>query len=423
MAERAAGAAVRRAAPLAIKLTWGLADQVLSSATNFALGVLVARAASASELGAFGVAYVVYSLALGASRALASEPLVVRFSAGSDEQWASGVASSTGTAVAIGTAVAVPTLVAAGLTSEPLSGALVVLAIALPGLLLQDAWRFSLFARGAPGGAVANDLLWAGLLVPGAVVLEVTGATSLRWLMAMWALAGWASAVLGRAQTGVAPRPRASRRWLRSQGDIAFRFFGEFTVSSGATQLSFFAIGLVTSLRELGELRAGQLVLGPLNILFLGAGLVAVAEVARHVQRSPGRLTEIALLVSALLTVGTLGWAFVAGVVPTSVGERVLGENWSAGRSLLVPLAVSAAGFALSYGAMTGLRALAAARESLRARILDAVATLSFAVSGAALDGARGAAYGYAVAGCARVPNWWWHLRRARRRSAAPEAS
>ena len=58
-----AGSGVRR-------LGWGLADQSLSSLTNFALAVLVARQVSTAGLGAFGLAFTTYTITLGATRAL-----------------------------------------------------------------------------------------------------------------------------------------------------------------------------------------------------------------------------------------------------------------------------------------------------------------------------------------------------------------
>src|SRR3954447_19034939 len=64
-----AGGGVRR-------LGWGLADQGLSSMTNFALAILVARSVSTSALGAFGLAFTTYTITLGATRALCHEPLI-----------------------------------------------------------------------------------------------------------------------------------------------------------------------------------------------------------------------------------------------------------------------------------------------------------------------------------------------------------
>jgi hypothetical protein len=87
-----------------------------------------------------------------------------------------------------------------------------------------------------------------------------------------------------------------------------------------------------------------------------------------------------------------------------------------------VPLTISILGYALAYGPMTGLRALAAAPASLRARIFDSTALLLMSTVGAATAGATGVAWGHAVMGCLRVPNWWWHFRKARREYSAPRA-
>ena len=64
-----------------VRFGWGLADQLLSSATNFLLAVLIARTVGARDLGAFSVAYATFTFSLGAVRAIAAELLVVRHSA------------------------------------------------------------------------------------------------------------------------------------------------------------------------------------------------------------------------------------------------------------------------------------------------------------------------------------------------------
>jgi O-antigen/teichoic acid export membrane protein len=394
---------------------WGLADQVFSSLTNFLVGLLVARAVGPREFGAFGLAYATYTLALGASRALAAEPLVVRFSAGSHDQWRSAVGGATGTSIVLGAIVGTSSLFVATLTGGPLRSAFALLGIALPGLLVQDAWRFAFFALGRGDRAFWNDFVWAAVLFPGAALLLSSGKASMPALMAAWAIAGWTAAAVGLAQARVRPKPSRALWWLREQRDLAFRFFSEFVVSSGATQLSLFLIGGLATLADVGDLRAGQMILGPLNILFLGTALVAVAEAAKLLGESPAKMDRAIRMVSALLTVGTVVWATVALLLPDSLGKVLLGRNWAGGRIVLVPLAISAIGSALSYGPMTGLRALAAARSSLRARVFDATSTVVLSVSGAAVAGATGAAWGYAIAGCLRVPNWWGHLRGARR--------
>ena len=52
----------------------------MSSITNFAVNIYIARTLGAVQYGAFSLAYVTYAFALNASRGLATDPLLVRFS-------------------------------------------------------------------------------------------------------------------------------------------------------------------------------------------------------------------------------------------------------------------------------------------------------------------------------------------------------
>ena len=56
----------------------------------------------AVQFGAFSLAYVTYAFALNASRGLATDPLMVRFSGTDLPTWRRAVASCTGTATIVG---------------------------------------------------------------------------------------------------------------------------------------------------------------------------------------------------------------------------------------------------------------------------------------------------------------------------------
>src|SRR5262249_36619482 len=114
-----------------------------------------------------------------------------------------------------------------------------------------------------------------------------------------------------------------------------------------------------------------------------------------------------------LLVTGVLAWGAVLLFLPHAVGEAGLRANWDEARALLPALLVSLVGYASSFGAVIGLRSLAAAKRSLRARFIDGVFTGGFGLSGACLDGARGVAWGYAATGCLRSMNAWWQFSRA----------
>jgi O-antigen/teichoic acid export membrane protein len=148
------------------RASWGLGDQALSSLTNFALGAVVARSVSPESFGAFTLAFATYLLVLGLSRAVSSEPFVIRFSAVSDREWARGVASSTGTSILVGIVGGIGCAIAGILTTGNVRGSFLALALTLPGLMLQDNWRNVFFARRGGAQAFVKDLVWAVVLFP-----------------------------------------------------------------------------------------------------------------------------------------------------------------------------------------------------------------------------------------------------------------
>ena len=77
---------------VARRFGWGLADQAMSSVSNAAVSFYVARELGATQFGAFSLAYVTYSFALNASRGLATDPLVVRYSNADPAAWRRAVA-------------------------------------------------------------------------------------------------------------------------------------------------------------------------------------------------------------------------------------------------------------------------------------------------------------------------------------------
>src|SRR5580658_5062286 len=84
------------------RLSWGVADQGMSSLSNFAVNIYIARTLGAVQYGAFALAYVTYGFALNASRGLATDPLLVRFSGTDIPTWRRAITRCTGTASAVG---------------------------------------------------------------------------------------------------------------------------------------------------------------------------------------------------------------------------------------------------------------------------------------------------------------------------------
>ena len=171
---------------IAHRIRWGLADQALSSLTNFVLGIVVARTVGLTEFGAFGLAFTGYLMVNGVSRAVTGQPLLIRYSGVATSVWRRGAAAATGTAAVIGFASAIGALLIAMASDGALSAAFLALALVLPGLMVQDAWRFAFFADNRGRDAFINDLVWAIVQISAYIIAIALGRGTVFWAVIAW---------------------------------------------------------------------------------------------------------------------------------------------------------------------------------------------------------------------------------------------
>jgi len=403
---------------MARRLSWGLTDQVVSSLTNSFVTIYIARELGAVQFGAFSLAYVTYSFALNASRGLATDALMVRFSGTDLATWRRAVAGCTGTAAVVGAASGACVVAAAAALHGTIQAAFLALGLTLPGLLLQDSWRYSFFALGRGSQAFVNDVIWAVALLPALFLLRATGHASVFWFVLAWGLAATVAAAAGPVQARVVPRLSDTRKWLSRHRDLGFRYLAEGTSGSAAGQLRSYGIGLILGLAAVGYVGCATTLMGPITILFLGMSLVTIPEAARIIRHSPRRLTPFCLLVSGGLAVAGIAWAAVLLIaLPRGFGEWSLGAIWRPTYPLVLPQALAVVGQAAGAGAAAGLHGLGAAKRSLRVALYSSVAYLACSLAGALHGGALGAVRGTALATWIAALLLWWQLRAALRES------
>jgi O-antigen/teichoic acid export membrane protein len=392
------------------RVSWGLADQAVSSLTNFAVGITVARSLGAEEFGVFSLAWVTYGVVLNISRGLSTDPLTVRFSGVPEPRWRDGALRASGTALLTGVATGVALALTGIVLGGAVGGALVALGAVLPALLLQDAWRFGFFAAGEGRRSCANDLVWAVALVPG-MAMAVRAGTVEAFVLA-WGGAAAVAALFGAWQVRSWPRVGGARSWFREQRDLGLRYLVENVSNSGGAQIRMYGVGAIAGLAAVGTIRGAELLLGPFLAVLMGLTLVTVPEAARVLARSPRRLPQFCLL----LGVGQVGAALIWGaglllLLPAVVGEWLLGDVWATASALIVPATLTVMGASMCTGAAAGLRALGAARRSLRAQLIASAGYVTGGLVGATLGGAVGSAWGVAAAQAIGAVVWWLQLR------------
>ncbi|MFI7067700.1 oligosaccharide flippase family protein [Kribbella sp. NPDC050124] len=406
------------------RVTWGLADQAVTSLVSFVVGIVVARSLGAAEFGAFSLAWVTYGLVVNISRGLATDPLAVRFSGVPHADWKKAVASSSGMAIAVGLVTGAICAAVGVLIGGRPGAAFIALGIVLPGLMLQDSWRFAFFASGQGGKAFLSDITWAFALVPLLYLAKHDGPSVTKFVLA-WGAAGIFAALVSGVQAGVVPRLFQALHWLRNHRDLSLRYLAENVTISSAYQLKMYGLGAFAGVAAVGTVRGAEMMLGPFFIVLSGIGLVAVPEAARMLRRSLRALEKFCLLLGGSQAVAALMWGSVLVLfLPHAWGHAVLGEVWDSTEPLLVPATLSVMFASFYTGASAGLRALGVARRSLKAQLYASTAYLVGGVGGGIVAGALGSAWGAAGATFVGAIVWWWSLGvgiRERRHETEPE--
>jgi O-antigen/teichoic acid export membrane protein len=397
---------------------------MVSSLTNFAVAIYVVHTLGAVPFGAFSLAYLTYGFALNASRGLATDPLMVRFSGTDLPTWRVAAARCTGTAVVVGLATGTFVLCAAAVLSGSAGAAFLALGLTMPGLMLQDSWRYSFIALGRGGHAFLNDTIWAVTLLPALVFLRATGHGDVFWFTFAWGATGAIGAAIGPFQARVLPNLARAWEWLSDHGDLGFRYLLEGTSGNAVNQVRGYGVGLILGLAAVGYVQASVTLMGPTTILFLGMGLVTIPEAARVLRRSPRHLPLFCLLVSGGLSAAALAWGVVLLVaVPRGLGNELLGHIWRPTYPLVLPMILYVMGSAAGSGAGIGIHALGAARRSLRLVLLTSGMASAFTLAGALAAGVTGTVTGMAISAWVGSVLAWWQFRKAFRESKTVPAA
>jgi len=390
-----------------------VADQGISSLSNFAIGLFVARSFGASSFGAFTLAFITYTVVINASRGLATDPLLVRYSGRAGRRWRSATSAATGSALIVGVVIGVLCVLAGLLLPDPMGPVFIALGIGLPGLVLQDSWRFAFFAAGRGSSAFINDLFWTVLLF-GALLILRDGADSPAHALLAFGATATLAALLGMAQARTVPRPFRGLEWFRMHRELSVRYLIENISTSGASQLRSFVVGAVAGLAAVGYVRASEILMGPFFVVLMGISQVAVPEASRVFHRDSRQLVRFCFVLGGVQAAAAIAWGLLLlTVFPVGPGPALLKELWMPTKQLIPAITLTVAAASFVTAAIAGLRAMGVARRSLRAQLTSAALYVIGGSIGAVLAGAVGTSWGVTIAEFLAALVWWHQLRLA----------
>ncbi len=386
-------------------------DQAISSLGNFILVAAVARITKTDEFGAFALAYLVYGLGLFLFRAACGDVLLLRTRSGVDDResiYGGFLAVAIALGAAIGLLVAGVALVAGGDLRAPM----LALAVVFPVVLAQDGFRYSLISGGQSGSAALADGVWLFLQL-GAFVAASAAAVlqSGAGLLLLWGGTSLISTGVAFVRLRVGPRPAELRPWLIAGGGRMKALAADFFVFSGTIYAGLYAVPLVASLAVLAALRAAQLLFAPFEVMMNGARLITLPAVANAIPLGRARYRRRAGMITLVFAGVAAAWGLLVVALPNSIGEAVLGQNWSVAEPLLPAYAIGYVAAAASASAMDGVRSAGGARRIVVARLLTGLLQGGGILLGVAIGGGQGGATGFALGMWLGFFVWVWSAR------------
>lgn len=373
-----------------------LADQVLSSGTNFVAVVMVARAATPGQFGVFSIFLIAYFVAAGFNR---SVPHAIAMTMEWDDERARSSYFFLPPLVvgALGTVVLV-------VTFAVLDSSWIAVSLLFLPLLVQDAVRMHAFALQKPQLALFSDAVW--LVVQCAGFLLVTTATG---AAAVWGFGGLCALVVTRPwRIRLRLQPRPIRANVVSAGL-------EFATLSGLGYLTPLLASPIITVLGVGALQGANVIRGP--IILLVQGLVF------HRMSGPP-ITASTCIREARRLSGTTVGATLLCLPPLLLlrglyGPQLLGSTWDQVEPLVLPALLTMAVGSVAFGPATVARKMG--HFALSAKLQGALSPLFVALplAGAAVDGPRGFLYATALAFAVSAATWWMVLMRVASRWVA----
>ncbi|MGE3795538.1 MAG: hypothetical protein AB7I38_16665 [Dehalococcoidia bacterium] len=377
-----------------LRTAFTLTDQLVSSASNFALGVLVARTGGPDALGAFSIAFLAWLAIMGANRALVAEPMII---AGRPEGAESDPDRGLPSALLVGgLAAAALVLIGGGLHAFGVpQTALLALAPWIPSLLAQDYFRWMAFRLQRPQQALISDVVFIAVQAAVTWGLFMFGQLNVGALIAAWGIGATAGAVVGFAICG--ERKRVLRNgavhlrelWCRSRWLLA-----EFATSFVATQGYLILLPILLSTSEFGLYRAGASLITPVALLFTVALNVGLPESVRRLRADgpPGVRAHAARLTTVVVAV-TIGYCGIIALIAPALLPFVYGDEFAEADIITLLTAISYAISSSYVGYCIALKAVGELQHLWTLRVLSAAASIVSTVLLAKSFGLVGAGY------------------------------
>lgn len=378
-----------------------LVDQVVSSASNFLLGMLIARASGADGLGTFGIAFLVWLAVVGLNRALVTEPMTVGDATGrAGANLPEGLLSAlvVGLVAATGIAAVGVVMHLAGVGTA----ALLAVAVWIPSLLAQDYCRSMAFRLRRPDQALLSDAAFAVVQVASSLALYLGGVRSTAAFISAWGLGATVGAIVGVRLLRIRPTVRGAVPHLRALWPRSRWFVAEFGTSFPADQGYLLLLPVLLGTAQFGYFRAGMGLIGPVVVVFIAGGNIGLPESVRRLREGGAAgLRSYARSLTAVVLAVTVVYCGLVAALAEPVLRVVYGAEFAPAATVTRLIALQYVLMAVSFGFGQAVKAAGRMRQLWLGRAVSAALSILAVVVLTAEFGLVGAGVASVTAGLA----------------------
>ena len=418
----AGGRLSRLAAPLRRSPLQALADQALSSLTNFGTSLVAARLAGPERFGTIAIALSIAYTTMMFGRALVGEPLLATLANTTEDKRRDAERGALMTAFLIGTLVAVPVYAASALPWIALRDCWLV-AFWLPSLLVQDASRYAGFSRLRPAISLTCDAAWAVIQFALMAILFATGTASGPGIVVAWGAGATAGAVVGIRVFGISAAGSAVR-WLRRTRRYSLWLVPQLTLGQFTSQVTAFLIAGIFGTAALGGMRAMLTLSMPVFVLLTAAQALAVPTLTRLLEAA-GQAQFIIRVRRWAIVITSAGVviALAAVILANPLTRLLFGDRYLSYSTFILPFAVGAVFHASALLPASGLRALQDSRSMFVVQVIVSVTTVGAVLIAALLSTPYISVWAMTSQGLCSAALSWVAFKRSCRRSVSASAS
>ncbi len=271
---------------LASRATTTMVDQCVASASNFSVGIVVARISGPTGLGAFALAYTVWILLTALHRSLITDPMAIMGDMrheDRDEFIRRGFAADVTLGAMAACIIAAIGTIFLFVGQHQFGIGMLSVAPWIVALDLQDYWRWIGFMLGKPRKSLMNDLLFNAVQLVAFGAVFLLGIHSVFAVVSAWGVGAAVAAAYGLRQFGVHPSIRGGAAFLWARWPTSRWLAGERAAAWGGSQLYLIVAGAMLGPAALGGLKAAQgLVIGPTSVVINAGGSFGLPEATRQ---------------------------------------------------------------------------------------------------------------------------------------------